>query len=179
MDGVVPATVLALAAVSVKEPAVVVMEIAAVPSAVNVAVRVRPLLSFKAPNVPPATTTSPVVPSQAKVAPGSSLNVKVIVVVPSKTIDVVVTPELAAVIVTVGAKVSMACALSVLAALTLPAASVIALAARARETEPLATPAVGVTFTTQAVPLPVMVLIVPLVTVKSPASSPVTDSLKV
>ena len=85
----------------------------------------------------------------------------------------------AAVIATVGAKVSMACVLSVLAALTLPAASVTALAARARETEPLATPAVGVTFTTQAVPLPVMVLMVPLVTVKSLEVRPVTDSLKV
>ena len=109
-----------MAALSVNDPAVVVMEIAAVPSAVNVAVRVKPLLSFKAPNVPPATTTSPVVPSQAKVAPGSSLNVKVMVVVPSKTIDVVVTPETAAVIVTVGATVST---VTVAAAKVLPVLS--------------------------------------------------------
>ena len=88
-------------------------------------------------------------------------------------------PERLSLTATVGATVSITCVLSVLAALVLPAASVTALAARANETEPLATPAAGVTFTTQAVPLPVMVLMVPLVTVKSPEASPVTDSLNV
>jgi hypothetical protein len=44
---------------------------------------------------------------------------------------------------------------------------------------PLATPAFGVTFTVHVVPLPVMLLIVPFVTVKSPVVSPVTDSLNV
>ena len=49
-------------------------------SGVKVAVRVRPL-PVMALKVPPVTTTSPVVPSQAKLAPGSSLKVKVMVAV--------------------------------------------------------------------------------------------------
>src|SRR3978361_1851863 len=44
----------------------------------KVAVRVNPDPAI-APSVPPLTTTSPVVPSQAKVAPGSSLKLKVMV----------------------------------------------------------------------------------------------------
>ena len=47
---------------------------------VKVAVRVRPLPEI-APSVPPVTTTSPLVPFQVKVAPGSSLKVKVTVAV--------------------------------------------------------------------------------------------------
>ena len=47
---------------------------------VNTAVRVRPV-PLMAPRVPPVTTTSPVVPSQAKLEPGSSENVKVILAV--------------------------------------------------------------------------------------------------
>ncbi|MNR24205.1 hypothetical protein D3C85_1412720 [compost metagenome] len=45
---------------------------------VNIAVRVRPAPAI-APNVPPVTTTSPVVPSQLKVVLGSSEKVKVII----------------------------------------------------------------------------------------------------
>ncbi|MNV65187.1 hypothetical protein D3C71_1578700 [compost metagenome] len=47
---------------------------------VKVAVRVKPDPDM-APSVPPVTTTSPVVPSQAKVVPGSSLKVKVMLAV--------------------------------------------------------------------------------------------------
>ena len=47
---------------------------------VNVAVRVRPLPEI-ALSVPLVTTTSPLVPFHAKVLPGSSLKVKVIVAV--------------------------------------------------------------------------------------------------
>ena len=47
---------------------------------VKVAVRVRPVPEI-APSVPPVTTTSPVVPSQVKVLPGSSEKEKVIVAV--------------------------------------------------------------------------------------------------
>ena len=75
--------------------------------------------------------------------------------------------------------VLIACAFSVLIALVLPAASDTTPAAKTKDITPLATPAVGVTLTTQVVPLPVMLLMVPLVTVKSSSVSPVTDSLKV
>ncbi len=47
---------------------------------VNIAVRVRPV-PLMAPKLPPAMTRSPVVPSQAKLVPGSSENVKVMVAV--------------------------------------------------------------------------------------------------
>ena len=47
---------------------------------VKVAVRVKPA-PLIAPKVPPLTTTSPAEPSQAKVDPGSSLKVKVMVAV--------------------------------------------------------------------------------------------------
>ena len=47
---------------------------------VNTAVRVRPVPEM-ALSVPCVTTTSPVVPFQAKVLPGSSLKVKVILAV--------------------------------------------------------------------------------------------------
>ena len=47
---------------------------------VNTAVRVRPVPEI-ALSVPCVTTTSPVVPSQAKVLPGSSLNVNVMLAV--------------------------------------------------------------------------------------------------
>ena len=73
----------------------------------------------------------------------------------------------------------IACAFWVLTALVLPAASDAAPAAKTKDITPLATPAVGVTLTIHVVPLPVMVLMVPLVTVKSLAVRPVTDSLKV
>ena len=63
--------------------------------------------------------------------------------------------------------------------MVLPAASDTAPAAKTKDITPLATPAVGVTLTIHVVPLPVMVLMVPLVTVKSLAARPVTDSLKV
>jgi hypothetical protein len=47
---------------------------------VKTAVRVKPD-PLIAPSVPPATTTSPLLPSQAKVLPGSSLKLKVMVAV--------------------------------------------------------------------------------------------------
>ena len=47
---------------------------------VNRAVRVRPV-PLMAPRVPLLTTTSPLVPSQVKLLPGSSLKVKVMVAV--------------------------------------------------------------------------------------------------
>ncbi|MNV79381.1 hypothetical protein D3C71_1729310 [compost metagenome] len=80
--------------------------------------RTRPV-PLKAPSVPPVTTTSPLLPSQVKVAPGSSLNVKVMVAV---------SPTLRAltllVIASVGAVVSMVSCSPTEAALTLPTASV-------------------------------------------------------
>ena len=47
---------------------------------VNTAVRTRPV-PLMAPKVPPTNTTSPDEPSQAKLVPGSSENVKVMVAV--------------------------------------------------------------------------------------------------
>ena len=79
----------------------------------------------------------------------------------------------------VSAVVSNAWLLSVVAALVLPAASVTAPALSAKLMLPLATPAFGVTFTVQVVPLPVMLEIEPLVTVKSSIAKPVTASAKV
>ena len=67
---------------------------------VKVAVRVRPVPEM-AERVPPATTTSPVVPSQTNELPGSSENVKVIAAVcPAMRAAVLL------VIVSVGARVS-------------------------------------------------------------------------
>ncbi len=68
---------------------------------VNVAVRLRPE-PLIAPKVPPVTVIPPAVPSHKKEAPGSSLNVKVIVAV-SPTFNV----DTSLVIATVGAVVSM------------------------------------------------------------------------
>ena len=68
---------------------------------VKVAVRVRPL-PLRAPKVPLLTTTSPFVPSQVKLPPGSSLKVKVMVAVcPALRVGVLL------VIASVGARVSM------------------------------------------------------------------------
>jgi hypothetical protein len=47
---------------------------------VNTAVRVRPV-PLMVPKLPPVTTTSPALPFQAKLLPGSSVNVKVMVAV--------------------------------------------------------------------------------------------------
>ena len=47
---------------------------------VNTAVRFRPV-PLMAPKVPPVTTKSPIVPSQAKLVPGSSENEKVMIAV--------------------------------------------------------------------------------------------------
>ena len=74
----------ALPAASVYRPLTTVM--LAVPAlvlgvGVKVALRVRPE-PLMAPRAPPLTTTSPLEPFQAKVLPGSSLKVKVMVAVP-------------------------------------------------------------------------------------------------
>ncbi|CAB5707178.1 Uncharacterised protein [Comamonas aquatica] len=85
---------------------------------VKVAVRVVPVPEM-ALKVPPVTTTSPVVPSQVKVLPGSSLNVKVMVAVsPILSVDTLL------VIPNVGAVVSMVTSKPADASLTLPAVSV-------------------------------------------------------
>ena len=77
---------------------------AAVPAVgVKVAVRVRPEELEIALRVPPTTATSPVVPSQAKLGPGSSLKAKVMAAVcPIFSCDT------SLVIASVGATVSMA-----------------------------------------------------------------------
>ena len=85
---------------------------------VKVAVRVKPE-PLMAPNVPPLTTTSPVLPFQVNVELGSSLKVKVMVAV---------SPILSAltllVMASVGASVSMLMLGEVPAPPVLPAASV-------------------------------------------------------
>ena len=67
---------------------------------VNTAERVRPV-PLMALRLPPAIATSPVVPSQAKLVPGSSENVKVMVAV-----SLEVKLDLSDVIATLGAVVS-------------------------------------------------------------------------
>ena len=61
---------------------------------VNTAVRMSPV-PLMAPSVPPVTATSPVVPFHAKLVPGSSLKVKVMLAVPpaltAETLDVMAT----------------------------------------------------------------------------------------
>ena len=85
---------------------------------VKVAVRVRPL-PLMVPSVPPVTTTSPAVPSQAKLEPGSSLKVKVIgAVCPALSAAAVL------LMASAGASVSMVTDWFVLALLVLPFASV-------------------------------------------------------
>ena len=85
---------------------------------VKVAVRVSPL-PLMAPRLPPVTTTSPEVPFQAKLLPGSSLKVKVIAAVPPA-----LTAATLLVIATVGARVSMLMLGVTPAPPLLPAASV-------------------------------------------------------
>ena len=85
---------------------------------VKVAVRVNPL-PLISPRVPPVTTTSPVLPFQAKLLPGSSLKVKVMVAI-SPALRV----ETSLVIVRVGARVSMLMLGVLPAPPVLPAASV-------------------------------------------------------
>ena len=85
---------------------------------VKVAVRVSPV-PLMAPKVPPEIVKSPTVPFQAKLVPGSSEKVKVMVAV-SPTFSVA-TFE---VIVTVGARVSIVIEGEVPAPPVLPAASV-------------------------------------------------------
>ena len=84
---------------------------------VNTALRVRPV-PLITPKVPPETARSPVVPFQAKLVPGSSEKVKVMVAVSptfsAATLDV---------IATVGARVSIVIDGEVPAAPVLPAAS--------------------------------------------------------
>ncbi len=84
---------------------------------VKVAVRVRPEPEM-APRVPPVTTMSPEEPFHAKVAPGSSLKVNVMVAV-----SPAVRNEALLVIAKVGASVSTASAGVVPAMLSLPASS--------------------------------------------------------
>ena len=84
---------------------------------VKVAVRVSPV-PLMAPKVPPEIVRSPVVPFQAKLVPGSSEKVKVIVAV-SPTFSVATLD----VIATVGARVSMVIEGEVPADPVLPAAS--------------------------------------------------------
>ena len=82
---------------------------------VKVAMRIRPL-PLMAPRVPPVTTRSPVLPFQAKLLPGSSLKLKVMVAV-SPTLRA----DLLLVIARVGAWLSMAIVLALLpAVLVLP-----------------------------------------------------------
>ena len=85
---------------------------------VKVALRVRPV-PLMAPSVPPVTTTSPAVPSQAKLAPGSSLNVKVMA-----ALCPALTAATSLVIASVGASVSMVTVWFALALPVLPLASV-------------------------------------------------------
>ena len=84
---------------------------------VKTAVRVRPV-PLIAPKVPPETVISPAVPFQAKLVPGASENVNVMVAVSpifsAATLDV---------IATVGARVSIVIEGEVPAAPVLPAAS--------------------------------------------------------
>ena len=84
---------------------------------VKVAVRVSPV-PLIVPKVPPETVRSPAVPFQAKLVPGSSENVNVMVAV-SPTFSVVTLD----VIATVGARVSIVMEDEVLVAPVLPAAS--------------------------------------------------------
>ena len=110
---------------------------------VNTAVRTRPE-PVRAPSVPPVTTTSPAVPSHAKLVPGSSLKVKVRVALsPALSVGVLL------VMARVGASVSMACPplLAKFASATgLPAASARPAARRFNATVP-STLAVGLTTT--------------------------------
>ena len=85
---------------------------------VKVALRVRPL-PLMAPSVPPVTLMSPVLPSQAKLAPGSSLKVKVMAAL-SPALTALTLLEIA----NVGASVSMLMAGVVPAPPMLPAVSV-------------------------------------------------------
>ena len=84
---------------------------------VNTAVRVRPE-PLIAPKAPPETVRSPAVPFHAKLVPGSSENVNVMVAV-SPTFKVVISE----VMVTVGASVSIVIEGEVPAAPVLPATS--------------------------------------------------------
>ena len=68
---------------------------------VNTAVRVSPV-PLTAPNTPPVTTRSPELPSQAKLAPGSSENVKVMLAV-----SLALSADTSLAILTVGAMVSI------------------------------------------------------------------------
>ena len=84
---------------------------------VNTAVRVRPV-PVMAPSVPPVTVMSPAEPFHAKLLPGSSENVKVMLAV-SPALSAVTLLEM----LTLGAKVSMLIAGVVPVAPLLPAAS--------------------------------------------------------
>ena len=98
-----------------------------------------------APKVPPLTTTSPVLLSQVKVVPGSSLKVKVMVAVwPAKSCD------LSLLMVSVGATVSMAWLLKLaklVLTTALPKLSAKPVPTTLSATLPLARPAGGVTAT--------------------------------
>ena len=85
---------------------------------VKTAVCVKPV-PLMAPKVPPVTSTSPVLPSQTKLAPGSSENVNVMLAVsPALSVETWLT------MLTVGAKVSRAMLGDVPALPGLPALSV-------------------------------------------------------
>ena len=85
---------------------------------VKVAVRVKPL-PLRGPSDPPLSCTSPLVPFQLKLLPGSSLKVKVM-----SAVSPALSTPLSLLSVSAGARVSMAMMRCGLAALSLPAASV-------------------------------------------------------
>ena len=146
IEGVVPAAPTLPTASAYRPAATAMLALPEARSAVGVktAVRLRPV-PLMAPSVPPETTTSPLLPSQVKVSPGSSLKVKVIVAV-----SPIFRADLLLLMLKVGASVSMACAPSparLASSTALPAASLKPLPTKLSATVPLATPGVGVTLT--------------------------------
>ena len=138
---------------------------------VKVAVRVRPV-PLNAPSVPPVVAMSPA----SKLAPGSSLKLKVMVAAVSAP-PAALSSALSLVITTLGAWLSMACRLCTAAALALPAASSAALAATSSVMAPVKLSS-AVTLRVYCVALTaVKVPLVPPTKVMSLASKPVTASL--
>ncbi len=118
--GVVPASPSLLAASVYVPLATVILALPELTPLVGVkmAVRVRPVPLME-PKVPPVTTTSPALPSQAKVLSGSSLNVNVIVAV-----SPILSVDTSLVMTSMGATVSTSILNWLAAVLSLPAASV-------------------------------------------------------
>ena len=128
---------------------------------VKVAVRVRPV-PLNAPSAPPVVVISPA----AKLLPGSSLKVKVIVAVsPAFTAATLL------LMASVGAKVSIAIVGVVPAAPALPAASVYLALATVMLALPEARPGVGVKVAVRVRPLPLIALKLPPLTTTSPGPS--------